>query len=88
VKKTDLDNQAVIQKVLTSVDAPGTGQITDQGASGTGAVRVDFVPNDTKDLLDLFNYHFSIKHKLANGEVYTSNVGIFRGVADPTKANT
>jgi len=74
---TDAD-PGVLQKSITTTDVPGTGQITDSGASDlVGAVRFDFVTADTVTTLDPRDYLYDITVKTTLAAQYTVERGVF-----------
>ncbi len=84
----DLDSEAIISKQITDTDVPGTGHITDTGGDGTGAVRFDLSDTDTALPEIGRDYSWDIQVKMANGAVYTPDVGKFRTVQGVTSAIT
>jgi hypothetical protein len=84
----DADSEAIINKQITPTDSPGTGQITDTGADGTGAVRFDLSDTDTALPEIGRDYYFDIQVKTAAGSIYTPNAGRFRTVQGVTAAIT
>jgi len=81
----DADNEALFQKEITGSDVPGTGQITDTGADGTGAVRFDLVPDDTVLPTPGTAAVYDIQILTDDGKVYTVEIGTItttQGVTD------
>ena len=74
----DADASAIIQKAITSSDVPGTGQITDTGADGTGAVRFDLADTDTALIIPGRDYFWDIQVKTSGGAIYTPTAGKIR----------
>lgn len=73
----DVDIDAIFQKVITVTDVPGTGQIVDDGASGTVTLRFDIVPADSL-LVGHEQKYFDIQVKTNGGKIYTLNAGTIR----------
>lgn len=71
----DDDAEAVFQKKITTTDVPGTGQITNDGASGTGAVRFDITDVDSGLMDPGRDYVYDIQVKTAVGGIYTPEIG-------------
>jgi hypothetical protein len=82
------DSAALIHKVITPVNVPGTGQITDTGASGTATIRIDckgsvdftsvkFSPDQT--------YAYDITGWTAGGIDGSPEIGTIRPVRSITK---
>lgn len=73
----DLDSQAIISKLATSINTIGQGWIIDLSASdGTATVRFYLTPADTQLLYPYSEYPYSIKIKLDNGKINTPEIGI------------
>lgn len=84
----EADAQAILQKVITTADVPGTGQIEDDGGGdGEATVRFDFTDADTL-LLGGASFVYDIKVKCSTGDkLYRIEVGtiqLTRGVTDAT----
>jgi hypothetical protein len=73
----------IFQKIITVDDLPGTGQITDSGASdNVGVVRFDLTPTNTLAVVPpypRFKYKWDIKVTTDAGKKYTSNKGTIYG---------
>ena len=69
VKKdiNDADSSAIVQKYITVTNVAGTGQIEDQGSSGTGIVRFDLLHTDTVLFDENIVYEYDIKVKTDAG---------------------
>lgn len=80
----DADSAAIIDKQITSADVAGTGQITDTGADGTGAVRFDLKDTDTALLVPGRDYYWDIQVKTSAAAIYTPTVGKIRTVQGRT----
>ena len=69
------EDDAVLEKEITTGDVPGTGQIEAAGGVGVdGDLRFDLVPADTRALGALEWIH-DIQIKLAGGKIYTVEIG-------------
>ena len=76
-RRTDPDSEAIIRKEVTTTDAPGTGQITDDGAGDeSAAVRFDLTSTDTAKLLKGVGYSYDIQVLTDGSAVYTPEIGI------------
>lgn len=86
--KTAIGNAdpGLFQKEITSVDVPGTGQITDTGADGTGAVRFDLEPADTALPTPGTPAVYDIQIQTTAGKTYTPEIGTFTTVQAVTDA--
>ena len=75
----------LLQKVLTTTNAAGVGQITDDGAGDTvGKVRVDLTPTDSA--LMSRKYKYGVKVRTSAGKVYTAVYGDIKGLPATTDA--
>lgn len=82
------DSAAVVAKVISTGDNPGTGHITIAGGVGVeGALRFDLTPTDTT-ALGAASWVYDIQVKLTNGTVYTPEVGTVDLTADVTRSTT
>jgi hypothetical protein len=82
------DDEARLQKRITTTDVPGTGQIVEAGGVGTdGDLRFDLTQEDTARL-GAKRYVHDIQIKLASGKIYTIEKGTLRLTADVTKTTT
>ena len=86
-KIADLDVAALAQKVITTSAQAGVGQITDPGASGTGALLFLIVPADfgTGKLLYDVAYVYDVQVKFSDATIATLELGTIRferGVTD------
>lgn len=84
----DVDTEAIIQKDISTSDVPGTGQITDDGADGTGAVRFDLTDADTLLMDPTRDYDFDIQVELDDNDLQTPELGKIRTRRGVTKATT
>lgn len=70
------DDPGVLQKIITTADVPGTGQITDDGETDeTGEVRFDLSPDDTLLLVPTRSvpvYYYDIQVLTSAGKLYTA----------------
>ena len=84
----ELDEDAIISKVITTDDAPGTGQIEQAGGVGTsGILRFDLDQDDTRGLAAR-SWVLDVQIKLDDGKVYTPELGTIQLSTDVTKATT
>jgi hypothetical protein len=84
----DLDNAAVLQKVIASVGSPD-GQITDNGANdGTGEVLFLILSTDYSLIVATRTYQYDIQVRTALGVVATLEFGAVVWQADVTLANS
>lgn len=67
----------LFQKEITSSNVAGTGQITDTGADGTGAVRFDLEPADTALPTPGVAVVYDIKVLTTAGKIYYGEKGTF-----------
>lgn len=73
---TDADGAAPFPlKHITAAAVAGTGQITDTGASGTGALLFQITAANSALLTPLVPYVYGIKVKLSSGKEYTIETG-------------
>jgi hypothetical protein len=73
----DLDAAALMQKEITSSDVPGTGQIEDTGADGTGILRFDLTNDDTA-LLATTAYEYDVQILLSTTKLNTPQRGLIQ----------
>lgn len=77
-----------LQKIITTSDSPGVGQITEAGGSGvSGTLRFDFTQADTT-ALGAHRWVYDIQIKLTTGVVYTLEKGTITFTMDVTKSST
>jgi hypothetical protein len=82
------DDEAKLQKRITTTDVPGTGQIVEPGGSGTdGDLRFDLTAADTGALGSKRLVH-DIQIKLVTGKVYTIEKGTIQLTPDVTEGTT
>jgi hypothetical protein len=82
------DQEAKLQKRITTTDAPGTGQVVEVGGPGTdGDLRFDLTPDDTTRLGGK-RYVHDIQIKLSTGKVYTIEKGTLQLTAGVTETTT
>jgi len=82
------DQEAKLQKRITTTDVPGTGKIVEAGGPGTdGDLRFDLTPEDTTRL-GAKRYVHDIQIKLATGKVYTIEKGTLQLTAGVTETTT
>ncbi len=75
-KFTDVDDDAIISKLINDTNQIGIGWIQDTGSDTTGLVRFYLTPADTSILTALSEYPYSIKLKFSNGKVNTPELGV------------
>jgi len=82
------DSDARLQKVITTEDVPGTGQIVDAGGAGeTGNLRFDLTSEDTAGLGDKVSV-YDIQIKEATGKINTLEKGTIQLTAGVTAASS
>ena len=78
------DEEAKLQKRITTTDVPGTGLVVEAGGPGTdGDVRFDLTQTDTADL-GARKYVHDIQVRLTSGKVYTIEKGTIQLTAGVT----
>lgn len=93
VKRSTSDaDPGLLQKVITTTNVPGTGQVTDDAdTDGSGEVRFDLTPADTVLLAIPYangTFHFDIQVMTSAGKVYTPVAGTIVGTKEITKATS
>jgi len=88
VKTAENDaDPGLVQKVITTTDVSGTGQIEEDGSAQAGdanpILRFDFEPTDTRNIGSLHRY-YDIQVKTDTGAIYTGEKGEIWGVGDVT----
>ncbi len=79
------DEEARLQKRITTTNVPGTGYITDTGGIDIdGDLRFDLTQADTENLR-MRRYVHDIQIRLTSGMVYTIEKGTIQLEADVTK---
>jgi len=79
------DEEARLQKRITTADVPGSGQVVEAGGPDTnGDLRFDLTQADTA-LLGTKRFIHDIQIRLTTGKVYTIEKGTIQLVADVTK---
>jgi hypothetical protein len=82
------DDEARLQKRITTTDVPGIGQIIEAGGPGMdGDLRFDLTPDDTTSLGVKKCVH-DIQIKLSDGKVYTIEKGTIQLTAGVTETTT
>lgn len=82
------DEEARLQKRITTTNDPGTGYITDTGGPDVdGDLRFDLTQADTANL-GARKYVHDIQIRLTSGMVYTIEKGTIQLDADVTKGTT
>jgi hypothetical protein len=75
VKRSDAD-PGVLQKVITDIDSPGNGHITDTGAGDTvGELRFDLPRAETASLTPDRTYYWDIQAKTDGDKLVTIRRG-------------
>ena len=70
------DDDAVIQKEITTSNVAGTGHITDDGAGDqSAAVRFDLADTDTAKLQKGLTFLYDIQVLTDGGAIYTPEIG-------------
>ena len=86
---TDADVNAKFQKVITTTNVNGVGQIEDNGATTTEvSLRFDCTRSDTILLTPGVAYFYDIQILLSTGEIYTPETGTFTTIQGVTIAVT
>jgi hypothetical protein len=90
-KRAPLDaDPGLVQKKVTTTNAPGTGQVLDTGTGtvsgqvGVGLLRFDLTPTDTLLFAPGGEYLYDAQYKTAAGIIKTP----VQGVASPTAQTT
>lgn len=87
-----LDASATVQKVITTVQVIGTGQITQDGSAGNGNGTASMVFNltavDTALLGTTLRYFYDVQVKTSSGKIYTPDKGSIRFEHGYTDATT
>ena len=79
------DEEAILQKKITTVDVPGVGQIVVAGEPDVnGDLRFDLTPTDTM-VLDTRLRAYDIQIKLTTGKIYTIEKGTLQLTGDVTQ---
>jgi hypothetical protein len=66
------DGSALFQKVITSTNVAGTGQIEDTGSSsGTCVVRFDITTTNSEAAVAGTKYTYDVQALFSNGDIYT-----------------
>jgi hypothetical protein len=84
----EADADAIVAKVITTGDVPGTGQIENAGSPSVhGDLRFDLTPADTAKL-GAASWVYDVQIKLDDGTVYTPEVGTVDLTGDVTRSTT
>lgn len=74
---SDLDAQAALQKIITTIAVVGVGQITQDGSAlngnGTGSVVFIVTKEESAALGAGTRYYYDIQAKSLSGEIYTAH---------------
>ena len=84
---TDADDDAVVQKIITTTGVGGTGEIEDAGLSGTAVIRFDLSPTDTRTISTV-SRRYDIQVQLADGKIATVEWGTIVFRPEATKATS
>jgi hypothetical protein len=83
--KTSDSDPGIFQKIITTISAPGSGHIEDDGAlDGTARLRFELTAVNTTLLTPGTPYRYDIQVCTSAGKTYTPEVGIIRGDAGVT----
>ena len=80
----DVDASATFQKVITSSDVAGTGQIEDTGADGSGIIRFDISATNTLAMTAGTVYYYDVQVRLDNSDIFTLETGTTSASAQVT----
>lgn len=84
----EADTAAVVKKIITTSNVPGTGHITTAGGVDVdGGLRFDLTQEDTT-ALGAASWVYDVQVKLTDGTVYTPEVGTVDLTADVTRSTT
>lgn len=72
---SDLDVDAIVQKLITPTLQVTIGQIDDTGGDGTGHLIFFLSPAETILLTPLSDYKYDIQVQLSNNKIYTPESG-------------
>jgi hypothetical protein len=78
----------LLQKVITTSAVIGVGQITDDGADGTGEVLFQLTGADTLALPVECSTPYDIKVKTSAGKIYTAEQGKYLSARRVTQATS
>lgn len=85
-RPVDVDVDAIFQIEITTAYVSGAGQITDDGADGTGGVRFEVSKTNSALLQPERKYYFDVQVKSNTGKIYTPYAGTIRGRRGMTDA--
>lgn len=88
LKEKDADDDAVLQKSVTTTDQPGIGQIEEDASGdpeGTAVVRFDLTNADTAPLIAQREYFFDVQVLTSADKLYTPFKGKLKGEGEITK---
>lgn len=80
----DVDASATFQKIITSSDVAGTGQIEDTGADGSAVIRFDLTAANTTAMTTGTVYYYDIQIRLDNSSILTLESGTTSATAQIT----
>lgn len=82
----------VLQKVITTAQVVGTGQITQDGSenngNGTASLLFELTAANTLALGTADTFHFDVQVKTAGGKLYTADTGRLELLAQVTEATS
>lgn len=71
----DVDASATFQKIITSTDVAGTGQIEDTGADGSAVLRFDLTAANTTAMTAGTSYFYDIQARTDTSDILTLESG-------------
>jgi hypothetical protein len=71
----DADGSATFQKIITTGDVQGTGQIEDDGADGSAVLRFDLTAANTAAMTAGTEYFYDLQLRLDNNNILTLESG-------------
>lgn len=80
----DVDASATFQKIITSNDVAGTGQIEDTGADGSAVLRFDLTAANTTAMTAGTVYYYDIQIRLDNSAILTLESGTTSAISQVT----
>lgn len=87
-----LDASATLQKIITTIQVIGTGQITQDGSdtngNGTASMVFNLTAVDTALLGTADRYFYDVQVKTLSGKIYTPDSGSIKMVRGYTDATT
>jgi len=68
---SDADGAATFQKIITTSNVAGTGQIENAGSTGTAKLRFDITTANSEALTAGTVYYYDVQVKLSNNDIVT-----------------